>query len=165
MKNIIIKNGLLGSVIVCLVMIGMTMYMKANPENEPNAFIGFISMMIAFIFLILGIKQTREANDGVISFGKAFTTGILITLIMSTIYVLVWLVIYYNFFPNFIEQYGDMVLKNAKPEDLADKTEQVNMMKEAYKNPLLIIFWTYVEIFPLGFIVSLIAAFIMKRSK
>lgn len=165
MKNIILRNALWGSIIVCLVMIGMTMYMKANPENEPNAIVGFISMLMAFIFLILGIKQTRDANKGIISFGKAFVTGLMITLIMSTVYVVVWLIIYYNFFPNFMEQYGDMVLKKAAPEDLAAKTEEVNMMKEAYKNPFLIILWTYVEIFPLGFIISLIAALIMKRSK
>ena len=165
MKNIVLKNGLLGSILVCLVMIGMISYMKANPDNEPNAIIGFASMLLAFTFLVLGIKQTREANGGVISFGKAFGTGVLITLIMSTVYVIVWLIIYYNFFPNFMEQYGDMVLKNTKPEELVAKTEEINKMKEWYKSPIMIILLTFMEILPLGIVVSLITALIFKRSK
>lgn len=163
MKNIILKNGLFGGIIVSIVMASMTLYMKSNPENEPNAIIGFISMLLAFFFVVKGIKQQREANGGVITFGKAFLTGLLISLVISTIYVIVWLIIYYNFFPNFMEQYSDMILKNTSAEDLAAKTEEMNRMKEWYKNPLYVILLTYAEILPIGILVSLISALIRKR--
>lgn len=163
MKNIILKNGLLGGIIVCTVMISMTFYMKANPNNEPSAIIGFASMFLAFIFVILGIKQHREANNNSITFGKAFLIGFLISLFMSIIYVIVWLIIYYNFFPNFMEQYSEMVLKNTNPDEIAAKTLEMNQMKEWYKNPVMIILLTLMEIFPLGIVVSLIAALVLKR--
>lgn len=167
MRNIILKNGLLGGLIVSIVMICMTMYMKSNPENEPNAIIGFASMLLAFVFLFLGVKKVRDSNEGKITFGKGFLTGLYIALIISTIYVLVWLVIYYNFFPNFMEQYSDMVLNKLKEagdvEALASKTEEMEMMKEWYKNPLMVILLTFIEILPIGIVISLISALILKN--
>jgi Protein of unknown function (DUF4199) len=163
MKNIILKNGLLGGLIVSIIMISMTSYMKYNPQYEPSSFMGFISIFVANIFVVLGIKQHRESNLGSISFGKAFQTGLLISLITSTIYVGVWLIIYYNFFPDFMDRYGEMVLKNAKPDELAKKTIDIQQMKEWYKSPIMIIILTYIEIYPIGILVSLIAAFRLKK--
>ncbi|WP_320814961.1 DUF4199 domain-containing protein [Flavobacterium sp.] len=167
MKNIILKNGLLGGLIVSIVMTCMTLYMKSNPNNEPSAIIGFASMLLAFTFLFLGVKKVRETNEDKITFGKAFLTGLYIALIISTIYVLVWLVIYYNFFPNFMEQYSDLVLNKLKAEgnleELAAKSEEMEMMKEWYKSPIMIVLLTLMEILPIGIVVSLISALILKK--
>jgi F0F1-type ATP synthase assembly protein I len=163
MKNSILKNGIFGGIIVSIVMISMLLYMKTYPDREPSAIVGFGSMLLAFTFVILGIKQQRETNNGVITFGKAFLTGLSISLVISTIYVLVWLVIYYNFFPDFMEQYSKMVLKNTSPEDLAAKTAEMNQMKEWYKNPIMIILLTFMEILPIGIVVSLIGALVFKK--
>lgn len=163
MKNIILKNGLIGASIVCLFMIGVSFYMKTNPDYEPNAVIGFVSMFLAFIFVILGIIQNRKTNNGVISFAKAFKTGLSISLVISTIYVIVWLIIYYNFFPDFMEKYTAMVLKNTKPEDLIAKTAEMNQMAAWYKNPIMVILLTFMEILPIGIVVSLIGTLILKK--
>ncbi|AOW10450.1 DUF4199 domain-containing protein [Flavobacterium gilvum] len=163
MTGNIFKNGILGGLIAATVMSSMVFYMKANPGVQLNAAIGFISMLLAFTFLVFGIKQNRENNNDKISFGKAFLIGLGISFIISTIYVLAWLVIFYNFFPDFIEKYSDMVLKNTNPEDLAAKTTEMNQMKEWYKSPLMVILLTFMEIFPLGILVSLIAGFFLKK--
>lgn len=163
MKNNILKNGLLGGLFVSVIMMSMVFYMKANPGKEPSSILGFLSMFAALFFVVIGIRQQRSENNGSITFGKAFTTGLLISLIISTMYVLVWLIVYYNFFPNFMEQYSDIVLKKTKPEDLVKKTAEMNQMKEWYKNPIMVILLTYMEIFPLGIVVSLISALILKR--
>ncbi|QKJ64025.1 DUF4199 domain-containing protein [Flavobacterium sp. M31R6] len=163
MVNNILRNGILGGIIAAIVMASMVFYMKANPGEEPNSIISFISMLLAFTFLILGINQQREINNGKITFGNAFLTGLGISFVIATIYVLVWLVIYYNFFPDFMDRYGEMVLKNAKPEDLAAKTTEIYQMKEWYKSPLMVILLTYMEIFPIGIVISLIAGLILKK--
>jgi len=165
MKNIILKNGIIAGTIVSVFMACMTLYMKANPDYEPSMYMGFISMFLAFAFVIIGIKQQRDSNGGIISFGKAFITGLLISLIASAMYIVVWLIIYYNFFPNFMEQYGDMVLKNTKPEEKWEKVAEISQMKEWYKSPIMIILLTLMEILPIGIVISLIAALILKKSK
>lgn len=163
MNQIILKNGCFGGLIVSAVMCFVTYSMKSNPDIEPNMFIGFGSMILAFSFVIFGILQQRKASQDVISFGNAFKTGILIAFITSTIYVLVWLVIYYNFFPDFIERYSEIVLKTTPTEEIAAKQEELKWMKKVYSSPLGIIGMTYVEIFPLGIVFTLISALILKK--
>ena len=73
--------------------------MKLNPEKTVGMFIGMFTMILAYTFIVLGIIKLRNENDGIIiTFGKAFLCGLGILFITSTIYVLVWLIIYYNFF-------------------------------------------------------------------
>ena len=64
-----------------------------------------------------------------------------------------------------MDQYGEMVLKNTKPENLAAKTAEINQMKEWYKNPIMVILLTLMEILPIGIVVSLIGALILKKTK
>ena len=163
MNNIIVKNGLFGSIIVSALLVFVTMYMKANPEKEVSMMIGFAVMILAFFFVALGIKQQRDANNGLISFRNAFLTGFWITLIISTVYVLVWLIILYNFFPNFAEHYTDMAIAKASPDELTKVTEEMNSFKEMFKNPMWVILFTYMEILPLGIVFSLVSALILKK--
>lgn len=165
MNNIVLKNGIFGSLIVSALLLSVTFYMKANPEKEVSMFFGFAGMLLAFIFVVLGIKQQRDANNGFISLGKAFLTGFWITLIISTIYVIVWLIIFYNFFPNFAEHYTDMAIAKASPDEVAQVTEDMNSFKEMYKSPIMVILLTYMEILPLGIVFSLISALILKKKQ
>ena len=165
MNKIVLKNGLFGSLIVSALLLSVTFYMKANPEKEVSMFFGFAGMLLAFIFVVLGIKQQRDANNGFISLGKAFLTGFWITLIISTIYVVVWLIIFYNFFPNFAEHYTDMAIAKASPDEVDKVTEEMNSFKEMYKNPIMVILLTYMEILPLGIVFSLISALILKKKQ
>ena len=165
MNKIILKNGLFGGLIVSIVMVYTTLMMKANPDNEPSIVIGIASMLFSFFFVVWGIKQQREANGGTITFGKAFITGLLISVVISTIYVLVWLFIYYNFFPNFMEQYSEMSIKKASPEDLASVTAEMETYKEYYKSPIMIILLTFMEILPIGIVVAAVSALALKRKE
>ena len=165
MNKIVLKNGLFGSSIVTALLLSVTFYMKANPEKEVSMFFGFAGMLLAFIFVVLGIKQQRDTNNGFISLGKAFLTGFWITLIISTIYVVVWLIIFYNFFPNFAEHYTDMAIAKASPDEVTQVTEEMNSFKEMYKNPIMVILLTYLEILPLGIVFSLISALILKKKQ
>ena len=165
MNKIVLKNGLFGSSIVTALLLSVTFYMKANPEKEVSMFFGFAGMLLAFIFVVLGIKQQRDTNNGFISLGKAFLTGFWITLFISTIYVIVWLIIFYNFFPNFAEHYTDMAIAKASPDEVAQVTEEMNSFKEMYKSPIMVILLTYMEILPLGIVFSLISALILKKKQ
>ena len=165
MNKIVLKNGLFGSSIVTALLLSVTFYMKANPEKEVSMFFGFAGMLLAFFFVVLGIKQQRDTNNGFISLGKAFLTGFWITLNISTVYVVVWLIIFYNFFPNFAEHYTDMAIAKASPDEVAQVTEEMNSFKEMYKSPIMVILLTYMEILPLGIVFSLISALILKKKQ
>jgi hypothetical protein len=59
-------------------------------------------------------------NEGVIGFGKAFMIGLYIVLITSTVYVIIWLIEFYNFYPDFMTKYVAHVLRDAKAHGATD---------------------------------------------
>jgi len=171
MKKLVLVYGIIAGVIVAGMMAFSTGYYCAKGDFEGGMIYGYSAMIIAFSMIFVGTKIFRDKqNGGIISFGKAFKVGFFITLVASTIYVLSWLVIYYNFVPDFMDKYAAAMLAKDQASgisaaELAKKTTEMNQMKEWYKNPLFVILMTYVEILPVGLVVSLISALILKRTK
>lgn len=131
--------------------------------------VGYSAMILAFSLVFVGVKNFRDKeNAGIITFGKAFQIGFLIALIASTMYVVTWLVDYYFFIPDFMEKFCTQAIETAKANgasnaEIKAQTAEMENYKEMYKNPLGVIFLTYMEILPVGLVVSLISALILKR--
>lgn len=171
MKKIVIIYGLIAGLIVSAVMVATTSTYCNNPNaNMTEGMIyGFTAMIVAFSMAFVGIRTFRNKyNDGIISFGKAFQIGMLIVLIGSTMYVLAWEIEYNFFFPDFGDKYAVKMIEAAKgvtAAELAKITTEANDFKVQYKNPLYRVFMTYVEILPLGIVITLISALILKKKK
>lgn len=172
MKKIVWIYGLVAGVIVSVVMAISMINCCSNPEDmmgTGSMIIGYASMILAFSMIFVAVKKYRDNYlNGVISFGKAFGIGLLIALIASTMYVVVWALVYHFAIPNFMEVYVDHVLREAETggsSEYAAKVAEMDHAKELYKNPLYFTLITYSEIFPVGLIVSLIAALILKKKK
>jgi len=165
MKKNVLIFGLVLSIILCINMILMVNLMYSNPDYRGNDFLGYASMLVIYSLIYFGVRNYRNKElKGIISFGKAFKTGLLITLMASVSYVIVWLFYYYLFVPDFIEVYSAHVIKNCTPEDdISAKITEMAELKENYKNPLFVILVTFSEVFPVGLIVTLLSAFILKR--
>ncbi|MEE1944120.1 DUF4199 domain-containing protein [Pedobacter sp. KR3-3] len=171
MKKNILVFGLLSGLIVSVAMsVSMVLCYNKNSYSG-NMVLGYTMMLLAFVFVFVGIKNYRDKfNGGLISFGNAFKIGGLIALIASTMYVIAWLIVYYNFIPDFMEKYSAHVINQAKEAkvsqaELNKQIAQMNSFKEIYKSPLGIILMTYLEILPLGLIVALISSLILKRKE
>ena len=168
MKKIILVNGLIGGIIVSAV---MATAVASGYSGAGGMIIGYASMLIAFSLIFVGIKNYRDKyNDGFISFGKAFKIGILITLIASTLYVATWLIEYFFFIPDFGDKYAaEMVDKlkasGASQLELDKKAKEMADFASMYKNPFFNALITYTEILPVGLIVTIISALILKKKK
>ena len=108
MKKVVWKNGLIAGAIVSTFMaISMIYCCKKNPESMGGSggmIVGFLAMFLAFAFIFVAVKTYRDRyNNGVVSFGKAFGIGLLVTLIASTIYVIVWALVYHFAIPDFLD--------------------------------------------------------------
>lgn len=164
-KNIIIYGLIAGIVVSFLMLFSIG---KINDFNI-GLFIGYASMLIAFSFVFVGIRNYRDKyNEGVISFGKAFTVGIMIVLIASTIYVVAWLIDYFFFIPDYLDKYAAHMLDQLKASgasqmEIEKQTNEMANLAKMYKNPLFNAMMTYMEILPVGLIVTLISSLILKR--
>lgn len=169
MKKVILVYGIIAGLIVAALFAFSTGYFCAKGDFEGGMIYGYSAMIIAFAMIFVAIKSFRDKyNGGTIKFGKAFKIGFFITLIASTIYVISWLITYYCFMPDFMDKYAAVMLAKAQSSgltaaELAKKTDQVAWMKEVYKTPLGVILMTYVEILPIGTVVALTSALVLKR--
>jgi ethanolamine transporter EutH len=171
MKKNILTFGIISGIIVsALISITAICYQQQNFEG--NMVLGFSVMILAFAFIFVGIKNYRDKfNHGIISFGKATQIGLSIALIASTMYVLTWVIAYYNFMPDFMEVMTAQNIEKLKLDkqltnaEMSAKIAEINSMKELYKSPLMVVLFTYLEIFPIGIIVTLISALILKRKQ
>jgi hypothetical protein len=168
-KNILTFGVISGLIVSILMVITMGVCHSSEDFGEGSMIWGYASMIIAFAFIFVAIKNFRDKyNGGVISFGKAFQIGLFISLIASTMYVISWLIYYYNFIPDFMDRYADLMLKKAAANgasaaELQSKATEMDGMKQMYKNPLWVIAFTYMEILPVGIIVTVISSLILKR--
>lgn len=139
-------------------------------HGSSSMLVGYASMVVAFTFVFVGIKNYRDKqNAGVVTFGKGFLLGLLISFIGSTFYVVTWGIECHYFFPDFMDKYAASQIKNMQASGMSGAeidaaTKSTQDMMDSYKNNLVYFtLLTYMEIFPVGILVSLISALILKR--
>ena len=169
MKRIVWTYGLILGAILAGIIFYTVNLIYNNPNFKGNDVVGYAGMVIVFSLTFFGIRNYRNRQlNGLISFGKAFKTGALIALVGSTIYVVVWMFYYHLFVPDFLDKYIAIVLNDASrsgatSEEMATRTAEMAQFKEMYKNPFFAILITYSEVLPVGLMVALVSALILKR--
>lgn len=172
MKKIILTHGLIAGAIVSALMLFSTNYLshcEGSVGYNTSMLIGYASMLMAFSLVFVGVRNYRDKyNEGVISFGKAFQIGIIIVLIASTMYVISWLIAYFFFIPDFMEKYSTHMVEELKTSgagqaEIDAKMKEMADFARMYKNPFFNALMTYAEIVPVGLIVTLICALVLKR--
>jgi hypothetical protein len=172
MKKIVLTFGLIsGTVLAAIMAVLMQLGMNGKVPLSSLEVVGYTSIIASFVAIFFAIRSYREqVGGGVITFGRAFKVGILVTLISSVIYVASWQVTYWGFMPDFEDRYAAIVLQElrdsgATPAVLAEETKKMEEFKVMYKNPLFNVGMTFMEIFPVGLLMTLIAAAILRRKQ
>ncbi|MEL6875184.1 MAG: DUF4199 domain-containing protein [Pseudomonadota bacterium] len=132
---------------------------------------GYLIMLIALSMIFVGIKRHRDQElGGVIRFLPAFGLGLAISAIAAVMYVFVWEMYLLSSDYAFIHQYAAGVIENAKASGVTgDALDQViadtNQMTENYGKPWYRWPITFLEIFPVGFLISLVSAALLRNPK
>lgn len=164
MKRRVLIYGLISGTILCVNMIVMVNLMYKTEDFKGNDIVGYAAMVVMFSLIFFGVRDYRnKKSDGFISFGKAFKTGALIALVASTMYVVVWLFYYYLFVPDFLEVYIQCVLRETPASDLDATKVKMENFREMYRNPFFLVLITYAEVLPVGLVVALVSALILKK--
>ena len=132
--------------------------------------IGFSAMVVAFSFIFVGIKNYRDKqNGGIITFGKGFLLGFMISFIASTLYVITWGVEFHFFMPDFMDKYSAMQVKQIHASGISGAAlekalKSIESANDNYNhNPFFFAMYTYMEILPVGILITLISALILRR--
>jgi hypothetical protein len=128
-------------------------------------------MIIALSMIFFGIKSYRDNHqNGAITFGKGFKVGLLIALVSSAMYVVGWMAYVEIAAPNFGNEYYahyiEKVKSSGKPQvEIDKKVIELEHMRDLYQNIFVQIGMTFLEIFPVGLLISLVSALILKRKE
>jgi hypothetical protein len=167
MKKIVLTYGIIGGIIVTAMM-WLTLA-SGKHDFDNGMWIGYTTMVVALSTIFFAVKVYRDKHlGGTIKFGKAFLLGLYITLIASTMYVASWMVLSSVSEQDFMEEYYAHEKTQLESSDLPAvqveaKLQEMREFQELYKDPAVKIGFTYLEILPVGLLISLLCAVILKR--
>jgi hypothetical protein len=170
MRKIVLTFGLIAGGILSVMMVTSAALIDTIGFDK-GEIIGYTTMIIAFMMIFFGVKSYRDnVAGGEISFGRAFKVGILITALASACYVVTWEIIYYNVWPDFGDKYAAHVIEKARAEgatdaQIAEQQKRMAQFKELYKNPVINAAFTFLEPLPVGLVIALVTAGVLRRRK
>ena len=170
MKKTVLTFGLIAGVIISVLMGGSLLLADKIGTGHSMA-LGYTIMVASFLLVYFGIRSYRDnVLGGQISFGRAFACGILITLITSVCYVAMWEILYFNFMPHFMDSYfaaqiHKVQISGLDPATTAAQVAAIQHSQQLYQNPLVNMVYTFMEPLPVGLLVTLISAAILRRKQ
>ena len=168
MKKTVLTFGLIGGAIMAAMMFATLPFMDKIGFDK-GEIVGYTTMILAFMLVFFGIRSYREnVSGGQITFGRAFAVGILITVVACVCYVVAWEIIYFKFMPDFADKYASYMVEKARASGASQqvidaKLQQMKSFKAMYDNPFINAAITFIEPFPVGLVVTLISAAILRK--
>lgn len=143
-------------------------------KDQPPAWgmaVGYTLMLVALTAVFAGVKKHRdEALGGVIRFWPAFAVGLAISTVAALFYVLAWEVTLAMTGADFIgaytaQQIGARRAAGASAAELARFAAEMRIMAQRYADPLYRLPLTFTEIMPVGLLVSLVSAALLRNPR
>jgi len=168
MKKTVLTFGLISGAMSAALML-VTIPFTDRIGWEKGEILGYTGIVLSALMVFFGVRSYREnVGGGRLTFGRAFAVGILITLISSACYVGTWEIVYYKFMPDFADKYAAHLVEHAKASGASqqkiDETKrQAKQFKQMYDKPLFNVALTFMEVFPIGLVVTLLSAGILRK--
>jgi hypothetical protein len=120
--------------------------MNSGAVNFENGeVVGYTAIFLSFLLVFFGIRSYRESSGGTMS----------------------WEIIYFNVMPDFGDKYAARTIekmrqKGASDAAIAAKQIEMEKMKAMFNNPLTNAAVSFIEPFPVGLLVTLVSAAILR---
>lgn len=163
--------GAIAGAIVGGAMIALVMFFTGSEPGMLGMVLGYLSMLIALTAVFVGVKRHRdEALGGVIAFLPALGMGLAISIVAGLIYVLAWeatlVVTGMDFAGDFARaMIAQARASGAKGAALAKAIADARAFEMQYRDPLIRMPMTFMEIAPVGLLVSLLAAALLRNPR
>ena len=171
MKRVILRNGILAGLIVGITMI---LYMTSIPDYGSmgaSMLLTYGVMLVALSMVFVGIKQYRDRElGGVIQFVPALAVGLGISAVAGVLYAIAWEITLPLMKFDFTQAYANSFIEQARVRGadaagLAAAAAKAEEFTRSYANPFVRVPFTFLEIFPVGILVSLVSAALLRNSR
>lgn len=167
----IFHYGIIGGLIVGSIMFGLAVAMKGHPPLHWAMSIGYASMLLALSTVFVAIKKYRdEERGGVVRFLPAFLLGLGVSFVASVVYVLAWEATLAWTGMDFAGDYANALIEQQKARGLDGAALDqfaagMEQFKQDYANTPYRLSMTFAEIFPVGVLVSLVSAALLRNPR
>jgi hypothetical protein len=168
MKKDVWKYGLLSGLALAIMM-ALTVPFEHRTNARWAMAVGYTTMVLSFLIVFVGVKRYRDTEcGGFITFGRALAAGVLMMLISCACYVCAWEALNATVEKNFAHEYAAALVKHAQNSGLQGaalerKIEEAHKFEVMYSNPLYRAAMTLLEPLPVGIVMALVTAGILRR--
>ena len=168
MKYPIVYGGIAGAIAIAVIVASLVLHM---PNHNHSLWFGYLVMLTALTLIFFGVKRYRDVEcGGIIGFGRAFGMGLGMAVVAGVVYVAVWEAFVAATGWDFMAEYAGSIIEGmradgASPAAIAAKEEEMRAFEEIFANPLLRIPMIFVEIFPVGLLVALVSAALLRNPR
>lgn len=168
-RTILVFGATAGVLVVIPMFLGIVF--SSGDHGVGSVFVGYLTMLAALSVIFVGVKRYRDrALGGVIKFLPAFLVGLGVSAVAGVIYTTGWEITLAMTNYAFMEDYSQAAIEAQRARgvtgaELDAFIAQANAMTEQYRNPAFRLPITFLEIFPVGLIVSLVSAALLRNSR
>ena len=168
MKKVVLTFGIIGGLVSSVLMLS-TIPFEDKIGFERALIVGYTTIVASFLLVYFGVRSYRDnVGGGRITFGRGFTVGILITLVTCVFYVATWQVMYFYFMPDFMIKEGTHAVEKLRASGASEAAIQAKLVemqknKAMEDNPLTNAAMTFMEPFPVGLLITLISAAVLRK--
>lgn len=170
LKSILIHGVIAGVIVGAPMFVGFAL-IEGHPPMAVSMAIGYATMLIALSTVFLAIKRQRDtAGGGVIKFWPALGMGLAISAIAGVFYVGTWELTQAVTGMDFAGDYARTMIAErqaagASPAEIAAMRTEMAAFAVQYADPLYRLPMTFAEIFPVGVLVSVVSAALLRNSR
>lgn len=165
----LIYGGVIGVVVIAF----MTAVMAVMGTEDLGAseLAGYAIMLAILSLVFVGIKRYRDIeHGGVIKFTSAAGVGLGIAAVAGVFYVITWEVFLQITDFAFMDAYSESLRAGIEAQGLSESEKAAELAEidagmEMYANPFFRLPITFIEIFPVGAVVALISALVLRNPK
>ena len=168
MRYSLIYGAISGAIAISVLVFSLAFNL---PNHTHSLWFGYLVMLVALSLIFVGVKRYRDVEGGgVITFGRAAAIGLGIAFVAAVIYALGWELYLAVSGTDFMAEYTASILERMRAEGapaaaISAKAAEMRTMAESYRNPLFRLPMTFIEIFPVGLVVTLVTAALLRNPR
>lgn len=168
-RYILVYGGIAGLLVISTIALGLIF--SGSNSGAGSELAGYLIMLVALSLIFVATKRYRDRDlGGVIRFGRAFALGLGISAVAGVVYVAVWEAYLAATDYAFMDEYAAGILTAEREaglgaNEMAALEQRMAEMQANYAKPWIRIPITFTEIFPIGAIVSLISAAVLRNPR
>lgn len=165
MTRTILTYGLISGAVAIT---GIIVSIMVSPNGHGSMLVGYLIMLVALSSILVAVKQYRDTVlGGVIRFRSAFLMGLAIAALATVAYVAGWEAYLaatgYRFMPEMVaETLAAKQAAGVSGAEYAKVAADLQAMARSYQNPFYRWLMTSAEIFPVGLLVALVCAGLLR---